>query len=85
MFVVPLVLAVVGFCLCTVPKIHYHVLLASTAAVGATAFVLGIDCFTTANLKEVRLPFHFLSFDTFERFASSMARSRWSANVYLRK
>ncbi|KLO09329.1 hypothetical protein SCHPADRAFT_943720 [Schizopora paradoxa] len=45
-------LGVVGFCLCTLPKIHYHVLLVSTAAVGATAFVLGIDCFTTANLKE---------------------------------
>ena len=47
-------LAVVGFCLCTLPKIHYQVLLISTAAVGASAFVLGIDCFTTANLKEVR-------------------------------
>lgn len=47
------VLAVVGFCLCTLPKIHYQVLLVSTAAVGASAFVLGIDCFTTANLKEV--------------------------------
>ncbi|KAL5535599.1 hypothetical protein ACEPAF_3693 [Sanghuangporus sanghuang] len=45
-------LAVAGFCLCTLPKIHYHVLLASTAAVGASAFVLGIDCYTTANLKE---------------------------------
>ncbi|KAH8120443.1 hypothetical protein DFH11DRAFT_1685736 [Phellopilus nigrolimitatus] len=45
-------LGVVGFCVCTLPKVHYHVLLASTAAVGASAFVLGIDCFTTANLKE---------------------------------
>lgn len=45
-------LAAVGFCLCTLPKLHYHVLLFSTAAVGATAFVLGIDCFSTANLKE---------------------------------
>lgn len=34
------------------PKLHYHVLLSSTAAVGASAFVLGIDCFTTAGLKE---------------------------------
>ncbi|KAI5123774.1 hypothetical protein M0805_000363 [Coniferiporia weirii] len=45
-------LGVIGFCLCTFPKIHYHMLLASTAAVGASAFILGIDCFTTAGLKE---------------------------------
>ncbi|KAL0578736.1 hypothetical protein V5O48_003292 [Marasmius crinis-equi] len=44
--------AVVGFTLCTIPKIHYHVLLTSTAFVGASALMLGIDCFTTANLKE---------------------------------
>ncbi|KAG7099123.1 hypothetical protein E1B28_000996 [Marasmius oreades] len=44
--------AVVGFTLCTIPKIHYHVLLCSTAIVGASALMLGIDCFTTANLKE---------------------------------
>ncbi|CAL1695286.1 unnamed protein product [Somion occarium] len=44
--------AVVGFVLCTIPKIHYHVLLISTAFVGATSFMLGVDCYTTANLKE---------------------------------
>ncbi|KAF9270137.1 hypothetical protein L218DRAFT_888504 [Marasmius fiardii PR-910] len=44
--------AVVGFTLCTIPKIHYHVLLCSTAIVGASAMMLGIDCFTAANLKE---------------------------------
>ncbi|KAL1720809.1 hypothetical protein EV715DRAFT_196517 [Schizophyllum commune] len=43
---------VVGFVLCTIPKIHYHVLLVSTAFIGASATILGIDCFTTANLKE---------------------------------
>lgn len=47
-----IVLAVVGFTLCTIPKIHYHVLLISTAFVGSSAFVLGVDCFTTAGLKE---------------------------------
>lgn len=31
---------------------HYHLLLVSTAFIGATAFVLGIDCFTRAGLKE---------------------------------
>lgn len=46
-------LGVVGFVVCTLPKIHYHVLLTSTALVGATAFILGVDCFTTAGLKEV--------------------------------
>jgi hypothetical protein len=48
-----LVSAVVGFVLCTLPSIHYHVLLAATACFGATAFILGVDCFTTAGLKEV--------------------------------
>ncbi|KAF8807698.1 hypothetical protein BYT27DRAFT_7189790 [Phlegmacium glaucopus] len=44
--------AVLGFTLCTIPKIHYHVLLISTAFVGASSFILGVDCFTTAGLKE---------------------------------
>ncbi|KAK2461677.1 hypothetical protein APHAL10511_006140 [Amanita phalloides] len=44
--------AVVGFTLCTISKIHYHVLLFSTAFMGSTAFMLGVDCFTTAGLKE---------------------------------
>lgn len=48
------VISVVGFVLCTIPKLHYYVLLMSTAFVGATAFILGVDCFTTAGLKEVR-------------------------------
>ncbi|KAH6916833.1 hypothetical protein BKA70DRAFT_314444 [Coprinopsis sp. MPI-PUGE-AT-0042] len=43
---------VIGFALCTIPKIHYHILLVSTALVGATSFMLGVDCFTTAGLKE---------------------------------
>ncbi|KAJ3490186.1 hypothetical protein NLJ89_g11459 [Agrocybe chaxingu] len=43
---------VAGFTLSTIPKIHYHVLLISTAFVGATSFMLGVDCFTTAGLKE---------------------------------
>ncbi|TDL28718.1 hypothetical protein BD410DRAFT_760259 [Rickenella mellea] len=45
-------LGVVGFVICTIPKLHYHVLLAATAVVGASAFILGVDCFTTAGLKE---------------------------------
>lgn len=44
--------AVVGFVLCTIPKLHYYVLLISTGFVGATSFMLGVDCFTSANLKE---------------------------------
>lgn len=44
---------VVGFCICTIPKIHYQVILVSTAFVGATAFMLGVDCYTAAGLKEV--------------------------------
>ena len=34
-------------------QIHYHILLISTAFVGASSFILGVDCFTTAGLKEV--------------------------------
>ncbi|KAF8078734.1 hypothetical protein FPV67DRAFT_1466248 [Lyophyllum atratum] len=44
--------AVIGFMLCTIPKAHYHILLVSTAFVGSSAFMLGVDCFTTAGLKE---------------------------------
>ncbi|KAN0125067.1 protein of unknown function (DUF4203) domain containing protein [Russula decolorans] len=44
--------AVIGFVLCTIPKIHYQVLLVATAIVGSTAVILGVDCFTTAGLKE---------------------------------
>ncbi|KAF9474089.1 hypothetical protein BDN70DRAFT_816276 [Pholiota conissans] len=47
-----IVCGVIGFSLSTIPKIHYHVLLISTAFVGATSFMLGVDCFTTAGLKE---------------------------------
>lgn len=44
--------AVIGFVLSTIPKVHYHILLISTAFVGASALMLGIDCYTTAGLKE---------------------------------
>jgi hypothetical protein len=47
--------AVIGFVLCTIPKIHYQVLLVATAIVGASAVILGVDCFSTAGLKEVDL------------------------------
>ena len=43
----------VGFVLCTIPKLHYHILITGTAITGASAFILGVDCFTTAGLKEV--------------------------------
>ncbi|KAF9523604.1 hypothetical protein CPB83DRAFT_821301 [Crepidotus variabilis] len=43
---------VIGFMLATIPKIHYHIVLISTAIVGASSFILGVDCFTTAGLKE---------------------------------
>jgi len=36
------------------PMLHEYVLLISSAFVGATAFTLGVDCFTRAGLKEVR-------------------------------
>lgn len=53
--------SVIGFVLCTIPKLHWHVLLVSTAFVGSSAFMLGVDCFTTAGLKEVKIPFIFAS------------------------
>lgn len=36
-----------------VPVLHEPVLLAASAWVGATAFTLGVDCYTRAGLKEV--------------------------------
>lgn len=45
---------VVAFVLCTIPKLHWHMLLLATAFVGSSAFILGVDCYTTAGLKEVR-------------------------------
>lgn len=44
---------VVAFVLCTIPKLHWHMLLLATAFVGSSAFMLGVDCYTTAGLKEV--------------------------------
>ena len=49
----PTACTVVGFVLCTIPKLHYYILIMSTGIVGATAFMLGVDCYTTADLKEV--------------------------------
>ncbi|KAH7883489.1 hypothetical protein F5I97DRAFT_1929762 [Phlebopus sp. FC_14] len=43
---------VVAFVLCTIPKLHWHMLLIATAFVGSSAFILGVDCYTTAGLKE---------------------------------
>ncbi len=48
------VCSVIGFVMCTIPKIHYQVILVATALVGASAVILGVDCFSTAGLKEVR-------------------------------
>ncbi|KAH7928519.1 hypothetical protein BV22DRAFT_1082819 [Leucogyrophana mollusca] len=44
--------SVVGFVLCTIPKLHWHMVLVATAFVGSSAFILGVDCYTTAGLKE---------------------------------
>lgn len=46
-------LAVGTLVLSIVPKMVEPMMLVSTAWIGATAFVLGIDCFTRAGLKEV--------------------------------
>jgi hypothetical protein len=42
----------VSFIAGLVSTFHYHLILTSTAFIGATAFILGIDCFTRAGLKE---------------------------------
>ncbi|KAH9465310.1 hypothetical protein MJO29_007051 [Puccinia striiformis f. sp. tritici] len=41
-----------GFVLATIPVLTIHVTLFATAAMGAAAVVLGIDCFTAGGLKE---------------------------------
>jgi len=49
-------LTVVAFLAALVPLLHDHMVLASTVWIGATAVVLGIDCYTRAGLKEVSHP-----------------------------
>ncbi|KZV92487.1 hypothetical protein EXIGLDRAFT_768929 [Exidia glandulosa HHB12029] len=44
--------ATVGFVTCTFPKWHFQVMLVSTAFVGATSFILGVDCYASSGLKE---------------------------------
>jgi len=51
-WVVILLSSSLGFVLATIPRLTIHVTLLATAAMGAAAVVLGIDCFTTAGLKE---------------------------------
>lgn len=46
-------LTIVAFLGALVPVLHDHMVLISTAWIGATAFVLGVDCYTRAGLKEV--------------------------------
>ncbi|KAG9006291.1 hypothetical protein FRB93_008780 [Tulasnella sp. JGI-2019a] len=66
-------LAALGFTLSTFPKIHYPVLLFSTALVGSSAFMLGVDCLSTAGLKEFYI--WNLGFDNmFEPFAAAGIR-----------
>lgn len=44
--------SVIGFISGLFESWHAHVLLVATAWIGATAFTLGIDCFSRAGLKE---------------------------------
>lgn len=46
-------LTMAGLLASLVPRLHEFVLLLASAWVGATAFTLGIDCFTRVGLKEV--------------------------------
>ncbi|KAH9819041.1 hypothetical protein DFH28DRAFT_61748 [Melampsora americana] len=41
-----------GFVLATIPAISLYVTVVATAAMGAAAVMLGVDCFTTGGLKE---------------------------------
>jgi hypothetical protein len=43
---------VVSFITGLLARWHHHILLVSTAFIGSTALVLGIDCFARAGLKE---------------------------------
>ncbi|KAM0756357.1 hypothetical protein T439DRAFT_352054 [Meredithblackwellia eburnea MCA 4105] len=49
LFIAP---AAIGFVLSTFDKLNAFCLLISTSALGAMALVVGVDCFTTAGLKE---------------------------------
>ncbi|GAA6047668.1 hypothetical protein JCM3770_001617 [Rhodotorula araucariae] len=54
-------LVALGFVLASIPRIQPPVLLVCTSAVGAFVVVLGIDCFTSAGLKELYV--YVLGFD----------------------
>ncbi|GMK57481.1 hypothetical protein CspeluHIS016_0403150 [Cutaneotrichosporon spelunceum] len=45
-------LTLTALVLAFIPKVHEYVLLVASALIGATAFTLGVDCFTRAGLKE---------------------------------
>lgn len=71
----------VGFVLCTIPRFHWHVLLVSTAFVGASAFMLGVDCYTTAGLKEVSFNI-FCSGYSAHIFSVSSTCGIWDLRLY---
>ncbi|GAA6062458.1 hypothetical protein JCM10212_005361 [Sporobolomyces blumeae] len=54
-YILLLGLAALGFVAASVPRAAFVASLVATSALGATALVLGIDCFTTAGLKEFYL------------------------------
>ncbi|KAH8925731.1 hypothetical protein BT69DRAFT_1318032 [Atractiella rhizophila] len=51
-YIVVIASTAIGFVLCTFSKLQPYVIIASTSVIGATAVVLGVDCYTTQNLKE---------------------------------
>ncbi len=75
-----LVCGVIGFVICTITKLHYHVLLVSTSMVGATAFMLGVDCFTRSGLKEVSAVVELLNALAYLCY-SSMSTT-WGSEIY---
>ena len=46
-------MTVAAFLSSLVPRVHDGMMLVSTAWIGASAFVLGVDCYSRAGLKEV--------------------------------
>lgn len=70
-------LATVAFCFACHPKLQLPTLIFSTAITGATALVLGVDCFTRENLKEFYV--RNLGFDDIfeKRYPTVFANHRW--------
>ena len=76
-YILYVALGTIAFSLSCHPRLQSYLLIGSSAHVGATATILGIDCFTKANLKEFYI--RNLGFDDLfsRKYPDEFAHNRW--------